>query len=60
MGSLRYMPPEVLNDEAKSIGPAIDIWAMGVILFRMVKIVISIMKLFGVLPFDGKDFFELA
>ena len=60
MGSLRYMPPEVLNDEATSINPEIDIWAMGVILFRMVKIFISIIKLFGVLPFDGKDVIELA
>ena len=34
-GSLRYMSPEVVSSKAKQLTSAIDIWAMGVILFVM-------------------------
>lgn len=43
-GSLKYMPPEVLSGKDKSVTPAIDIWAIGCILFAMVC---------GELPFNG-------
>ena len=43
-GSLRYMAPEVLNGKTKQLTPAIDIWAMGVILYMMVV---------GDFPFNG-------
>ena len=44
MGSLRYMAPEILERKIKRIGPEIDVWAMGVILYSI---------LVGVLPFNG-------
>lgn len=43
-GSLKYMPPEVLSGKDKTVTPAIDIWAIGCILFAMVC---------GELPFNG-------
>ena len=45
IGTLRYMAPEVLSGNLKEIGPSIDIWALGVILYGMVV---------GRLPFDGE------
>lgn len=30
------MPPEVLEGKIKKIGPSIDVWALGVILFGLV------------------------
>lgn len=45
-GSLKYMPPEVLSGASKAINPAIDIWALGCILFGMVC---------GQLPFNGSS-----
>ncbi|CAD8106440.1 unnamed protein product [Paramecium primaurelia] len=36
LGSLSYMPPEVLSGQIQQIRPSIDIWAMGVILFALV------------------------
>jgi MAP/microtubule affinity-regulating kinase len=39
------MAPEVLAGNMKEIGPSIDIWALGVILFGMVA---------GRLPFEGE------
>ncbi|CAK89508.1 unnamed protein product (macronuclear) [Paramecium tetraurelia] len=35
-GSLSYMPPEVVGGQATEIRPAIDIWALGVILYALV------------------------
>ncbi len=35
IGSLRYMAPEVLSGKCKRVGPSIDIWAMGVILYAL-------------------------
>jgi len=43
-GSLAYMPPEVLTNSNTSADPAIDVWAMGIILYFM---------LYGFLPFRG-------
>ncbi len=45
MGSLRYMAPEVLSNRIDKIGPGIDIWAMGVILYALVT---------GTMPFEGR------
>jgi MAP/microtubule affinity-regulating kinase len=44
VGSLRYMAPETLNGASKQIGPALDVWAMGVILYSLVT---------GHFPFKG-------
>jgi serine/threonine protein kinase len=43
-GSLAYMPPEVLTVKSTVADPAIDIWAMGIILYFM---------LYEHLPFKG-------
>jgi serine/threonine protein kinase len=45
-GSLKYMAPELFTHKLKKIGPHIDIWALGVILYSLV---------FGQLPFDGPN-----
>jgi MAP/microtubule affinity-regulating kinase len=44
-GSLMYMPPEVLGGYIKNIGPSIDIWAIGVIMYAL---------LCGTLPFTAE------
>ncbi len=46
IGTLRYMAPEVLSGNLKGIGPSIDVWALGVILYGMV---------IGKLPFDAES-----
>ena len=33
MGTLCYMPPEVLEGKIKKLEPSIDVWGMGIILF---------------------------
>lgn len=50
IGSLRYMAPETLSGKTTKIGPAIDIWALGCILFGLVT---------GTLPFHGKTTIEI-
>lgn len=45
-GSIAYMPPEVISHEDTSADPAIDVWALGCILYAM---------LLGRLPFYGAD-----
>jgi MAP/microtubule affinity-regulating kinase len=45
VGSLRYMAPETLTGHSRQIGPFIDVWAMGVILYTLVT---------GEMPFKGQ------
>ena len=44
-GTLRYMPPEVLIGNSTTANPAMDVWAIGVMLYCMV---------FDKFPFDGE------
>lgn len=44
VGSLKYMAPECLSGSNSKIGPSIDVWALGVILFALTT---------GYLPFKG-------
>ena len=44
MGTLSYMAPEQIRDDPKAIGPACDIYALGVILHELLT---------GRLPFSG-------
>lgn len=50
-GSLSYMPPEVISSTNTAADPAIDIWAMGIILYFLV---------YGILPFRGKSEKDIA
>lgn len=50
VGSLRYMAPETLTGRSNKIGPYIDVWALGVILYTL---------LCGQLPFNGNTNSEL-
>ena len=45
-GSLSYMAPEILQRKPNSVTPALDVWAIGIILYGMVC---------GELPFQGKE-----
>jgi MAP/microtubule affinity-regulating kinase len=45
-GTLRYMAPETLTDAVTNANPAIDIWAIGVMLYCMV---------FDKFPFNGEN-----
>ena len=49
VGTLHYMPPEILRGEAADTRT--DIWALGVLLYELAK---------GDLPFQGKTPFELT
>ena len=44
-GTLRYMAPEMLADSISNANPAIDFWAIGVMLYCMV---------FDKFPFNGE------
>ena len=50
-GSILYMPPEVTSGANTTGNPAIDIWAMGIMLYTMV---------YGVMPFNGKTMEDIA
>ncbi|CAD8207842.1 unnamed protein product [Paramecium octaurelia] len=45
IGSLHYMAPEILAGRVTRVSTSVDIWAMGIILYKM---------LFGNVPFNGK------
>jgi serine/threonine protein kinase len=45
MGSLKYMAPETLSGKNVKIGPSIDIWALGCVLYALLT---------GDLPFHGQ------
>lgn len=36
------MPPEVLSGRIKKVNSQIDIWAMGIILYAMVRLIFSL------------------
>lgn len=50
-GTLRYMPPEIHSGENILANAALDIWAIGVMLYYMV---------YGFYPFDGATRKEIA
>ena len=50
VGSLKYMAPETLSGKNTKIGPSIDVWAIGVILYGLTV---------GSLPFKGKSVQEI-
>ena len=43
-GTLRYMAPEVLSNYYSTANPAIDVWALGIMVYCMV---------FSSFPFNG-------
>ena len=45
-GTTRFLPPEMASGNSFLSSPKLDIWAMGIILYRMVE---------GVFPFEGKN-----
>ena len=49
-GTLKYLPPEVLNGETFKNSNKIDMWALGIILYLLY---------FKKFPYDGKNFSEI-
>ena len=45
-GTVKYLPPEMLSGKEFSSNTKLDMWALGVILYRMVE---------GCYPFEGKN-----
>ena len=46
-GTVKFIPPEMLSGKEFSSNTKLDMWALGIILYRMVE---------GNYPFDGKNF----
>jgi tetratricopeptide (TPR) repeat protein len=51
LGTPHYMAPELMAGDRDQVGPATDVWSLGVILFQ---------ALTGQLPFQGETLMELA
>jgi len=49
-GTTTFLPPEIASGEEFSSNRKLDIWALGIILFRMVE---------GIYPFEGKNAKEI-
>ena len=49
-GTIKFMPPEMVNGTEFSSVTKFDMWSLGVILYRMIE---------GVYPFDGKNTKEI-
>ena len=48
-GTVKFLPPEMLSGKEFSSNSRLDMWALGVILYRMVE---------GCYPFEGKNYKE--
>jgi len=51
MGTPHYMAPEQFGHGRGDVGPATDVWALGVVLYQ---------ALTGVLPFEGQSIWEVG
>ena len=49
-GTVKFLPPEILSGKELSSNTKLDMWALGIILYRMVE---------GFYPFDGKNYKEI-
>ena len=49
-GTVKFLPPEMLSGKEFSSNTKLDMWALGIILYRMVE---------GCYPFEGKNYKEI-